>query len=229
MDVEEITKYFSDIKYSTPLSASEEAELAKEIQNGNIESRDKLVEANLKFVVSVAKTYRKSWVPFQDLISAGNIGLIKAAERFDYTKGVKFISYAVWWVKNAIMECISSYKTVDVSEYSFEDLNLDDDHDETGSLRFEDINNEFEESISKKQGLNHAVDNLLGKLKEREAKILTLYYGLYGNEEMTLDEIGKEMNLTMERVRQIRDKAMIKVSCAALNSDEFETYKQLYN
>ena len=226
-DVKEIAKYFNEIKSTSPYSMEEELELAKKIQEGDIESRDKLIKANLRFVVSIAKAYRKSGVSFQDLISAGNIGLIKAAEKFDYKRGVKFISYAVWWIKQTIKECILTYTNQNISEYSIEDININDEYDKTEDLCFDAINHEFEETRTNKQSRMGAVEDLFTVLKWREAKILTLYFGLYGNKEMTLDEIGKEMSLTMERVRQIKDNAMIKVKCAALMSSEFDSYKEL--
>lgn len=226
-EIEEITRYFEEIKGNKPYSASEEAVLSKRIQEGDIESRDKLVKANLRFVVSIAKAYRKSGVSFQDLISAGNMGLIKAAEKFDWRKGVKFISYAVWWIRQSIQECIQDFTGNGAEEYSIEESNIDDEYDELPAQTFDDINAEFEDEICDRKSRQRAVDDLFSVLKEREAKILSLYFGLYGNEEMTLDEIGKEMNLTMERVRQIRDMAMVKVKCAAVMSTEFETYNEL--
>lgn len=227
-EVEEIAKYFNEIKKTTSeCEGYDELELAKKTSEGDIESRDKLVKANLRFVVSIAKAYRKSGVPFQDLISAGNIGLIKAAERFDYKKGVKFISYAVWWIRVSIQECIASFTKPGISEYSLEETCPYDDYEDSCGESFDDIDNEFESTIVDKCTRNTAVDDLLSTLKKREAKILTMYFGLYGNDEMTLDEIGKEMNLTMERVRQIKDIAMVKVKCAALMSDEFDTYNEI--
>lgn len=226
-EIEEITRYFEEIKDNKPYSASEEAVLSKRIQEGDIESRDKLVKANLRFVVSIAKAYRKSGVSFQDLISAGNMGLIKAAEKFDWRKGVKFISYAVWWIRQSIQECIQDFTGNGADEYSIEESNIDGEHDELPVQTFDSINAEFEDEICDRKSRQRAVDDLFSVLKEREAKILSLYFGLYGNEEMTLDEIGKEMNLTMERVRQIRDMAMVKVKCAAVMSTEFKTYNEL--
>lgn len=226
-EMKEITRYFDRIKDNKPYSASEEAILSKRIQDGDMDSRDKLIEANLRFVVSIAKAYRKSGVSFQDLISAGNMGLIKAAEKFDWRKGVKFISYAVWWIRQSIQECIQDYTGNGTDEYSIEESNINDEYDELPKQTFDDINAEFEEEIGDRKSRQCAVDDLFSVLKEREVKILSLYFGLYGNEEMTLDEIGKEMNLTMERVRQIRDMAMVKVKCAAVMSSEFETYNEL--
>ena len=108
--LDEIDSYFNEIKKFRPLSKKEEYKLIDEVQNGNEVALKKLVESNLKFVVSIAKKYRKSGVCFSDLISEGNIGLIKAAHKFDKSKGTKFITYAVWWVKSCIQDCIENYK-----------------------------------------------------------------------------------------------------------------------
>jgi RNA polymerase primary sigma factor len=99
--------YLTEIASSTPLSSSDEIELATRIKTGDEEARNNLVEANLRFVVSVAKEYQKRGVPLADLVSAGNMGLITAAERFDKDKGFKFISYAVWWIRQAILQTLS--------------------------------------------------------------------------------------------------------------------------
>jgi RNA polymerase primary sigma factor len=106
-DEECLVKYFKEVKKSTLLTQNEEVEIAKEIKNGNLEAIDKLVNANLKFVVSIAKEYQNQGLPLADLISEGNYGLIKAATRFDYTRGFRFISYAVWWIKQSIIQSLN--------------------------------------------------------------------------------------------------------------------------
>ena len=103
-DEESLVKYFKEVKKSTILTPDEEVNIAKEIKAGNLEAIDILVEANLKFVVSIAKEYQNQGLPLADLISEGNYGLIKAATRFDYTRGFRFISYAVWWIKQSIIQ-----------------------------------------------------------------------------------------------------------------------------
>ena len=224
--LDEIDSYFEDIKKYRPLSSREEKELAVKIKKGDKAALEKLVNANLKFVVNYAKQYRKSGVPFSDLISEGNIGLIKAAQKFDETKGVKFISYAVWWVKNSIQECIERYngntEEVNGDEYLFNNCN-------TSEYEFSSqmVNNEFEDELNNIQSREATISELMKTLKEREIKILSLYFGLYDGHEMTLDEIGKEMDLTKERVRQIKDKALVKLKVNALSSDEFYTFKSL--
>ena len=223
---DEIDTYFEEIKKYRPLSAREEKELAKKIKKGDKEALDKLVKANLKFVVNYAKQYRKSGVPFTDLISEGNIGLIKAAQKFDETKGVKFISYAVWWIRNSIQECIERYlgnlEEVNCDSYTFDNCKSSD-YEWSSQI----VNNEFEEELSDLQSREVTVSELMKTLKKREAKILALYFGLFDGKEMTLDEIGQEMDLTKERVRQNKDKALVKLKVNALSSDEFYTFKEL--
>ena len=224
--LDEIDAYFEDIKKYRPLSSREEKELAVKIKKGDKAALDKLVNANLKFVVNYAKQYRKSGVPFSDLISEGNIGLIKAAEKFDETKGVKFISYAVWWIRNSIQECINRYlgnvEEVNAETYVFDNCKKAE-YDYSSKM----VNEEFEEELTNLQSREATIAELMKTLKKREIRILSLYFGLYDGKEMTLDEIGQEMDLTKERVRQIKDKALVKLKVNALSSDEFDTFKEL--
>ena len=224
--LDEIDSYFEDIKKYRPLSSREEKELAVKIRKGDKSALDKLVNANLKFVVNYAKQYRKSGVPFSDLISEGNIGLIKAAEKFDETKGVKFISYAVWWIRNSIQECINRYlgnvEEVNAETYVFDNCKKAE-YDYSSKM----VNEEFEEELTNLQSREATISELMKTLKKREIRILSLYFGLYDGKEMTLDEIGQEMDLTKERVRQIKDKALVKLKVNALSSDEFDTFKEL--
>lgn len=224
--VEELTTYFNEIMKINPLSSSEEYELGHRIQKGDTEALNKLVYHNLKFVVSIVKQYRHRGVPFADLISEGNMGLIRAAQKFDPDKGVKFISYAVWWVRNSINECIASYQkgceTVDLDEKV---SNEEGDFEYT----YDTINEDFEEQLNEIGNRKETVGLLLKCLQERERKILTLFYGLDGGNEMTLDEVGVRMNLTNERVRQIKDDALSKLKCNVLSLSEecFNEYKSL--
>lgn len=224
--LDEIDSYFEDIKKYRPLSSREEKELAVKIRKGDKSALDKLVNANLKFVVNYAKQYRKSGVPFSDLISEGNIGLIKAAEKFDETKGVKFISYAVWWIRNSIQECINRYlgnvEEVNAEAHVFDNCKKAE-YDYSSKI----VNEEFEEELTNLQSREATISELMKTLKKREIRILSLYFGLYDGKEMTLDEIGQEMDLTKERVRQIKDKALVKLKVNALSSDEFDTFKEL--
>lgn len=210
--IEEIDTYFEEIKHLRPLSREEEKELSDRIKKGDASAKEKLVKHNLKFVVAMAKNYRDRGVPFNDLISEGNIGLMRAADKFDGDKNIKFISYAVWWVKNSFNECINNYAAnneKNAEDYVFvnvKDVLTDDNL----------INEEFEDKLIELQSRKNCVKELMKCLHEREIKILTLFYGLNDGREMTLDEVGSEMNLTMERVRQIKDSALMKLKCRAL-------------
>ena len=211
--VQELTTYFNDIQNIRQLSRREEQILSEKIQKGDEQALNKLVYHNLRFVVNIAKNYRNNNVPFADIISEGNLGLIRAAHKFDSTKGVKFISYAVWWIKNSINECIEKYNR-DNETLSYDDYTInkctDLDH------KFEQINEDFEEKINNIQSRKDAIESLMKCLHEREIKILTLFFGLNGGKEMTLEEVGKEMCLTNERVRQIKDSALSKLKCEVL-------------
>lgn len=224
-NVEELNIYFNEINKIPSLKRDEERELIKRIQQGDEDAMNRLVTHNLKFVVTIAKNYRNRGVSFVDLISEGNMGLFKAAKKFNLDMNVKFITYAVHWVKNEILTLISNCNTdkeLITDEYT---VNSCQDSQYDSSL----INEEFEEELNNIQSRQGGIDELTKCLKERELKIIELYYGLNNNKEMTLDEVGAEMNLTIERVRQIKDKAMMKLRCEALswNHDEIETLKSL--
>lgn len=224
--LDELDYYFERLKKFKPLSREEEYELSRKIQNGDEMALQKLVSANLTFVVSIAKKYRSSGVCFSDLISEGNIGLIKAARKFNPDKGVKFISYAIWWIKAAIQDCIDAYSKQE--EFNANDQYvLNDKHDDEYEYNSNIINMEYAEEVQNIQSREASIEDLMKTLEKREIKILTLYFGLYGNKERTLDEIGQELHITSERVRQIKDKAIIKMKCNALMSDEFETFMEL--
>ena len=216
--VQELSTYFNDIQNIRRLTRREEQILSEKIQKGDEQALNKLVYHNLRFVVNIAKNYRNSNVPFADIISEGNLGLIRAAHKFDSTKGVKFISYAVW--------CIEKYNR-DNETLSYDDYTInkctDLDH------KFEQINEDFEEKINNIQSRKDAIESLMKCLHEREIKILTLFFGLNGGREMTLEEVGKEMCLTNERVRQIKDSALSKLKCEVLTytDDEIDTFRLL--
>lgn len=224
--IQELTTYFNDIQNIRRLTRREEQILSEKIQKGDEQALNKLVYHNLRFVVNIAKNYRNNNVPFADIISEGNLGLIRAAHKFDSTKGVKFISYAVWWIKNSINECIEKYNR-DNETLSYDDYTInkctDLDH------KFEQINEDFEEKINNIQSRKDAIESLMKCLHEREIKILTLFFGLNGGREMTLEEVGKEMCLTNERVRQIKDSALSKLKCEVLTytDDEIDTFRLL--
>lgn len=223
--VKELDKYFSDIKHFKTLSRQEERALGMKIQRGDKSALNKLVNHNLKFVVSIAKKYRDRGVPFEDLISEGNMGLYHAAEKYDGRKETKFITYAVWWIKNSINEIIKDYA-------SNNEINVDDfifDKKKSVEYHQELINEEFEEELNNIQSRNDSVEELLKCLQERERKIVTMFFGLKGTKEMNLDEIGQSMGLSMERVRQIKDVALIKLKSNVLmmNNDFFKEIKEL--
>ena len=224
--IQELSTYFNDIQNIRRLTRREEQMLSEKIQKGDEQALNKLVYHNLRFVVNIAKNYRNNNVPFADIISEGNLGLIRAAHKFDSTKGVKFISYAVWWIKNSINECIEKYNR-DNETLSYDDYTInkctDLDH------KFEQINEDFEEKINNIQSRKDAIESLMKCLHEREIKILTLFFGLNGGKEMTLEEVGKEMCLTNERVRQIKDSALSKLKCEVLTytDDEIDTFRLL--
>ena len=224
--VQELSTYFNDIQNIRQLTRREEQVLSEKIQKGDEQALNKLVYHNLRFVVNIAKNYRNSNVPFADIISEGNIGLIRAAHKFDSTKGVKFISYAVWWIKNSINECIEKYNR-DNETLSYDDYTINKCTDLDN--KFEQINEDFEEKINNIQSRKDAIENLMKCLHEREIKILTLFFGLNGGKEMTLEEVGKEMCLTNERVRQIKDGALSKLKCEVLTytDDEIDTFRLL--
>ena len=224
--VQELSTYFNDIQNIRRLTRREEQILSEKIQKGDEQALNKLVYHNLRFVVNIAKNYRNSNVPFADIISEGNIGLIRAAHKFDSTKGVKFISYAVWWIKNSINECIEKYNR-DNETLSYDDYTINKCTDLDN--KFEQINEDFEEKINNIQSRKDAIESLMKCLHEREIKILTLFFGLNGGKEMTLEEVGKEMCLTNERVRQIKDGALSKLKCEVLTytDDEIDTFRLL--
>ena len=224
--IQELSTYFNDIQNIRRLTRREEQILSEKIQKGDEQALNKLVYHNLRFVVHIAKNYRNSNVPFADIISEGNLGLIRAAHKFDSTKGVKFISYAVWWIKNSINECIEKYNR-DNETLSYDDYTINKCTDLDN--KFEQINEDFEEKINNIQSRKDAIESLMKCLHEREIKILTLFFGLNGGREMTLEEVGKEMCLTNERVRQIKDSALSKLKCEVLTytDDEIDTFRLL--
>jgi RNA polymerase primary sigma factor len=253
-----LDQYLKDISAYPLISRDEEAALARRIREDDQEALDKLVRSNLRFVVSVAKKYQNQGVSLSDLINEGNLGLIRAAHKFDETKGIKFISYAVWWIRQAILQALAEQsrivrvplnragtlhrigkraaallqelgreathaeiasgmditeeevaKTMSISQAT---LSLDapmapgEDNKLLDYLP-DTVNPTPDEQIFVK-ALTESIEEALSHLKERESKILRLYFGLDGNEPMTLEEIGALLGITRERVRQIKEKAL---------------------
>lgn len=253
-----LDQYLRDISVYPLISRDEEVHLAQRIRQNDQEALETLVRSNLRFVVSVAKKYQNQGVSLSDLINEGNLGLIRAAHKFDETKGIKFISYAVWWIRQAILQALAEQsrivrvplnragtihrigkranallqelgreathaeiaegmeiteeevaKTMSISHTHLsldapmapgEDSRLLDYIPDTQSATPD------EETFEK--ALSESVHEALAGLKEREAKILRLYFGLDGSEPMTLEQIGAVLNITRERVRQIKEKAL---------------------
>ena len=253
-----LDQYFAEVSRYPLLNADQEKELARKIQRGDQHSLEELVKRNLRFVVSVAKKYQNRGLPLIDLIGEGNVGLLTAARKFDPDQGVKFISYAVWWIRQAILSALARQgrtvrvplnRTADLSRVvkasqllrdkldreptpeevteltgiSLEivqarlplntaDVRLDavvgKDSDRSLIERFSmDESPNTEEEVM--QGFRSTeLDRALDTLPSRDAKILRLYFGLEGDREHTLDEIGKMLGVTRERVRQLRDRAL---------------------
>ena len=253
--------YFADIATSKPLSRQQEIELATRIKEGDLQARDELVQANLRFVVDVAKNYQNQGLPFLELISAGNLGLMTAAERFDGARGFKFISYAVWWIRQAILQSIAEHaRTVRLpanklsqlksiakasrrlgqgrkGEPDMEEIaaeleipaeavldtllnarairSLDEVPDENdGRSLLSTLADETQKAPDADvllQAVREQVDTVLQQLDEREYYILRHYFGLGGESPLTMEQIGGLMNLTRERVRQLKERALRKL------------------
>lgn len=253
-----LDKYLQEIGKVDLLTPDEEVDLAKRIRAGEQAALEKLTKANLRFVVSVAKQYQNQGLSLGDLINEGNLGLIKAAQRFDETRGFKFISYAVWWIRQSILQALAEQsrivrlplnrvgslnkisKTFSELEQKFErepspeelaevleiatsevvdTLKISGRHvsmdapfvqGEENSL-LDVLENDSEEKPDQElmnDSLRKEVQRALSTLTQREADVITLYFGLNGEHAMTLEEIGEKFNLTRERVRQIKEKAI---------------------
>jgi RNA polymerase primary sigma factor len=250
--------YLEDIKNHPLLTRAEEAELARRIREGDQLALEKLVRSNLRFVVSVAKKYQNLGMTLPDLIAEGNVGLVRAAQKFDETKGVKFISYAVWWIRQAILKALAeNSKTfrlpinrattlnkiskkeaeltqklgrepkpeevaaameMDVEEVrklmnvSRKSLSLDaplfEGEEKTLFSYLSDDDTLDPEEQTFESARAKEIRETLDSLAPREAKIVKLYYGLDGNEPLTLREIGSIFNLSRERIRQIKERAI---------------------
>lgn len=253
-----LDKYLQEIGKEELITVEEEVELAQRIKKGDQEALEKLTRANLRFVVSVAKQYQNQGLSLPDLINEGNLGLIKAAKRFDETRGFKFISYAVWWIRQAILQAlaeqarivklplnkIGSINKVNRAftelEQKFEREPSIEELSEVLELAPDDIKEALKssnrhismdapisqdeestmydvllsnESPSPDRGLlndslRKEIERALATLTPREASIIRLYFGLNGKHPHTLEEIGEELDLTRERVRQIKEKAI---------------------
>lgn len=253
-----LDKYLQEIGKVDLLTADEEVVLAKRIREGDQLALEKLTKANLRFVVSVAKQYQNQGLSLGDLINEGNLGLIKAAQRFDETRGFKFISYAVWWIRQSILQALAEQsrivrlplnrvgslnkisKTFSELEQKFErepspeelaevlevtagevvdTMKISGRHvsmdapfvqgEENSLLDVLENDGEIKPDDGlMNDSLRKEVQRALSTLTQREADVITLYFGLNGEHAMTLEEIGEKFNLTRERVRQIKEKPL---------------------
>jgi RNA polymerase primary sigma factor len=255
-----LDKYLQEIGRLELLTADQEVELAQKIKSGDMKALERLTKANLRFVVSVAKQYQNQGMSLPDLINEGNVGLIKAAERFDETRGFKFISYAVWWIRQSILQALaeqarivrlplnkigainkinkayseleqrferppSAEEMADHLEISVEDVrqsmrnngrhvSMDAplvEGDESSSSMYDVLENDSLPGPEKAlvvESLRRDIERSLSTLTAREGDVVRLYFGLNGKSPLTLEEIGERFELTRERVRQIKEKAI---------------------
>ena len=253
-----LDKYLQEIGKVGLISADEEVELAQKIKAGDQKALDKLTKANLRFVVSVAKQYQNQGLTLPDLINEGNLGLIKAAQRFDETRGFKFISYAVWWIRQSLLQAlaeqsrlvrlplnkIGSINKINKKYAELEQLNERAPSAEEIAQELDMTEEDVKESLKNSgrhismdaplvegedsnlydvlksgespnpdrelmnESLRIEIERALQTLTPREADVIRLYFGLGGQHAMTLEEIGETFDLTRERVRQIKEKAI---------------------
>ena len=218
--------YFKDINGYSPLSKEEEQTLWERYKKHNdIAARDKIVKSNLKFVASVAKPYIGMGLSYSDLISEGNIGLMKAMDKFDYEKGFKTISYSVWWIKQTILEALNKRNSIKGDELPQYNESYNIDNEDSQSYINENDNYFYDEFIENddfsdmKSSEEQKIISMLNTcLNDRERDIVSYYFGLNGKKEMTLEEIGNIFGLTKERIRQIKEGAFKKLRSEALKN-----------
>jgi RNA polymerase primary sigma factor len=259
-DSQAVEKYLQEISKISMINPERETTLAQQIKMGDQRALDELVQANLRFVVSVAKQYQHQGLSLSDLINEGNLGLIKAAQRFDETKGFKFISYAVWWIRQAILQALAEQArivrlplnkigTINKINRAFSELEQKNERppsaeelseflgcsvndvkqsllsngrhvsmdaplmegDESSSSLYDVLPNDgFDtpDNDLEKESLRKDIERSLSTLTSREGEVVKLYFGLNGKYPLSLDEIGVKFDLTRERVRQIKEKAI---------------------
>jgi RNA polymerase primary sigma factor len=209
--------FLRDIGKVRLLSAAGEVELAKRIWRGDLDAKQELVESNLRLVVSIARSYRNQGLPFLDLIQEGTIGLVRAAEKFDYRKGFKFSTYATWWIRQAVARALADQaRTIRipihvVKRFAQAPISLQQPVGEEESELGEFIVDEQAESPYERVVeilASEALRDLLKSLTYRERRVLELHYGLGGERPCTCREVGRMFNVTGERVRQIEDESL---------------------
>ena len=266
-DAISLDKYLHEIGRYDLIKAEEEVELARRIKKGDKDALERLIKANLRFVVSVAKQYQHQGVALPDLINEGNMGLIKAAQLFDETRGFKFISYAVWWIRQSILQSLAEHSRIvrlplnkiglitkinktynrleqenqcdptfdevaleldtsteiieDILKLSTHSMSVDAPiHDEEGTQLYDVMYNEDSPSPDRglmKSSLYLEIERWLGTLAERESDVIRYFYGLCGHRQLSLQEISIQMDLTTERVRQIKEKTIRKMKNSSKN------------
>jgi len=261
IDARNLKHYLEEIAKFPILTEAEEKAIGERIRQGDQEALQILVKSNLRFVVSYVKKYRGMGLSLLDLIDEGNVGLIEAARRFDPSRGVRFVSYAVWWIRQAIVHALSAYsrifnipqkladqismmkkktaelkaelgrdptreetaRTLGISETDLDDLRILDERNLSLSDKVNDDDLEVEDRIGDassppveyqiiKASVQQQIRGILGELDEKEALVLKLRFGLDDDRPLTLQEIGARLKLTRERIRQIEQKAMRKLS-----------------
>lgn len=220
--------YYNDLKKCKPLSRIKEKRLIRLAKRGDIKAKNQILESNLRFVFDVARKYTGRGVPIADLISEGNLGLIRAIDKFDENADIKFISYAIWWIRQAMLETIKKNKLnqsieivkIDEKDDCINKIIPDDEDDSVTSIEImysDGRENEIRSETNEEQ--KAIINRLLSILSDREREVIEKCYGVNGKNEMTLIEIGKETNLTSERVRQIKVSAMRKIKTLALEKN----------
>ena len=223
--------YYDDLKKYKPLTKAKEKRLLKLSRKGNLKAKNEILEANLKFVFDIAKHYTGRGLSISELISEGNMGLLRAIEKFDEEKDIKFISYAVWWIRQAMLEAIKKKKMLmmveidptDSNDNIFERKIADDEDERIGGVSDVGFSNEAEEYKKElKANQKEVIGKLLNSLNSREKEIIEHYYGLSNKRELTLNEIGKKYNLSSERVRQVKLTAIRKLRSSMMMYDDME-------
>lgn len=216
--------YLDEIGREPLLTPGSEVELAARARAGDPEARERLVTANLRFVVSVARRYRGSGVPLSDLVNEGNLGLLRAVERFDETRGVRFVSYAHWWVRRAIVEAIDRHRgRARGDRGSPAPLSLDEPLSPDGEGTLQDILPDPQgvepESRIVQDSLRNALEASLADLPAREASVVRRYFGIESGYGEDLGEIGGALGVSRERARQLRDRALARLRVQAGRHD----------